>query len=145
VWWLGCVLCCGVCVVFVSPPITQGDSFAQAPQLTQSLRHPPTPLSDPSPPPTPPSHPHPSNTVNTPPPQQHPVTTTTQVGLHEQYGGVKPDVAQAAHAAAIEATVDGAIADAGITPQQLSAVAVTIGPGLSLCLQVCAGDRLVVL
>lgn len=60
----------------------------------------------------------------------------SQVGLHEQYGGVKPDVAQAAHAAAIEATVDGAIADAGITPQQLSAVAVTIGPGLSLCLQV---------
>jgi hypothetical protein len=45
-------------------------------------------------------------------------------------------VAQAAHAAAIEATVDGAITDAGIKPQQLSAVAVTIGPGLSLCLQV---------
>ena len=56
--------------------------------------------------------------------------------MHEQYGGVKPDVAQAAHAAAIEATVDGAIAAAGITSEQLSAVAVTIGPGLSLCLQV---------
>jgi tRNA A37 threonylcarbamoyltransferase TsaD len=56
--------------------------------------------------------------------------------LHEQYGGVKPDVAQAAHAAAIEATVDGAVAAAGITSEQLSAVAVTIGPGLSLCLQV---------
>lgn len=49
---------------------------------------------------------------------------------------MKPDVAQAAHAAAIQATVDGAIAAAGISPDQLSAVAVTIGPGLSLCLQV---------
>ena len=36
-----------------------------------------------------------------------------------------------------EATVNGAIAAAGITPQQMLAVAVTIGPGLSLCLQVC--------
>jgi tRNA A37 threonylcarbamoyltransferase TsaD len=34
------------------------------------------------------------------------------------------------------ATVDEAIREAGIQPQQLSAVAVTIGPGLSLCLQV---------
>jgi N6-L-threonylcarbamoyladenine synthase len=49
---------------------------------------------------------------------------------------VKPDVAQAAHAAAIESTVDGVLADAGLGPGQLSAVAVTIGPGLSLCLQV---------
>lgn len=60
-----------------------------------------------------------------------------QVGLHEQYGGVKPDVAQAAHAAAIQDTVQGAIAAAGVTADQLSAVAVTVGPGLSLCLQVC--------
>lgn len=49
---------------------------------------------------------------------------------------MKPDVAQAAHAAAIQSTVDGAVAAAGITPDQLTAVAVTIGPGLSLCLQV---------
>ncbi|WIA44461.1 hypothetical protein OEZ86_007208 [Tetradesmus obliquus] len=60
----------------------------------------------------------------------------SQVGLHEQYGGVKPDVARDAHAAAIHSTVDEAIREAGIQPQQLSAVAVTIGPGLSLCLQV---------
>ncbi|WIA23950.1 hypothetical protein OEZ85_013589 [Tetradesmus obliquus] len=60
----------------------------------------------------------------------------SQVGLHEQYGGVKPDVARDAHAAAIHSTVDEAIWEAGIQPQQLSAVAVTIGPGLSLCLQV---------
>uniref|UniRef100_A0A383WI28 Glycoprotease 1 n=1 Tax=Tetradesmus obliquus TaxID=3088 RepID=A0A383WI28_TETOB len=44
--------------------------------------------------------------------------------------------ARDAHAAAIHSTVDDAIREAGIQPQQLSAVAVTIGPGLSLCLQV---------
>jgi tRNA A37 threonylcarbamoyltransferase TsaD len=59
-----------------------------------------------------------------------------QVGLHEQYGGVKPDVARDAHAAAIHSTVEEAMREAGIQPQQLSAVAVTNGPGLSLCLQV---------
>lgn len=60
----------------------------------------------------------------------------SQAGLHEQYGGVKPDVARDAHAAAIKDTVDGCLAEAGIKPEQLSAVAVTVGPGLSLCLQV---------
>jgi tRNA A37 threonylcarbamoyltransferase TsaD len=65
-----------------------------------------------------------------------PLFSCLQVGLHEQYGGVKPDVARDAHAAAIHSTVDEAIREAGIQPQQLSAVAVTIGPGLSLCLQV---------
>lgn len=59
-----------------------------------------------------------------------------QTGLHEQYGGVKPDVARDAHAAAITSTVDAALQEAGVTPQQLTAVAVTVGPGLSLCLQV---------
>jgi len=60
----------------------------------------------------------------------------SQTGLHEQYGGVKPDVARDAHAAAIGATVEGCLQEAGVKPEQLSAVAVTVGPGLSLCLQV---------
>ncbi|KAG2422119.1 hypothetical protein HXX76_016266 [Chlamydomonas incerta] len=60
----------------------------------------------------------------------------SQTGLHEQYGGVKPDVARQAHAAAILATVDGALAAAGLHPRDLTAVAVTAGPGLALCLQV---------
>jgi hypothetical protein len=38
--------------------------------------------------------------------------------------------------------VDGVLSDAGLTPGQLSAVAVTIGPGLSLCLQVRRGVEL---
>jgi hypothetical protein len=45
-------------------------------------------------------------------------------------------VARDAHAAAITSTVDAALEEAGVTPQQLTAVAVTVGPGLSLCLQV---------
>ncbi|KAJ9518694.1 hypothetical protein QJQ45_018726 [Haematococcus lacustris] len=60
----------------------------------------------------------------------------SQVGLHEVWGGVKPDVARDAHAAAITATVDDCLAAAGVAPHQLTAVAVTVGPGLSLCLQV---------
>ncbi|KAG1680973.1 hypothetical protein FOA52_009932 [Chlamydomonas sp. UWO 241] len=60
----------------------------------------------------------------------------SQAGLHEQYGGVKPDVARDAHAAAIQATVDTCLAEAGIEAGQLTAVAATVGPGLSLCLQV---------
>lgn len=59
-----------------------------------------------------------------------------QTGLHEQYGGVKPDVACQAHAAAITATVDSCLAQAGVAPGALTAVAVTCGPGLALCLQV---------
>jgi hypothetical protein len=35
------------------------------------------------------------------------IVCTAQVGLHEQYGGVKPDVARDAHAAAIHDTVSG--------------------------------------
>ncbi|EFJ43437.1 hypothetical protein VOLCADRAFT_31243, partial [Volvox carteri f. nagariensis] len=60
----------------------------------------------------------------------------SQTGLHEQYGGVKPDVARQAHAAAIEATVNSALQRAGVEAGSLTAVAVTAGPGLALCLQV---------
>lgn len=60
----------------------------------------------------------------------------SQTGLHEQYGGVKPDVARDAHAAAIGDTVERCLAAAGVSPDKLTAVACTVGPGLSLCLQV---------
>lgn len=54
-------------------------------------------------------------------------------------GGVVPNLAMEAHRAAIDHVVDEALAKAGITPSQLDAVAVTVGPGLSLCLRVGAG------
>ena len=60
----------------------------------------------------------------------------SQANIHEQWGGVVPNLARAAHAAAIDATVDQAIAAAGIGPGEFDAVAVTVGPGLAPCLQV---------
>ncbi|KAL1529537.1 hypothetical protein AB1Y20_000482 [Prymnesium parvum] len=60
----------------------------------------------------------------------------SQAGVHEGWGGVVPKLAQAAHAAAIDRTVDEALRISGVSPSDLSAVAVTVGPGLSLCLEV---------
>ncbi len=41
-----------------------------------------------------------------------------------------------AHEEAIDRVVDQALARAGISASELDAVAVTVGPGLSLCLRV---------
>ena len=60
----------------------------------------------------------------------------TQADIHAAWGGVVPKLAQEAHEAAIDACVAEALAAAGVTAADLSAVAVTIGPGLSLCLRV---------
>lgn len=60
----------------------------------------------------------------------------SQADIHEQYGGVKPDAARDAHANAITSTVDDCLFEANITVDDLDAVAVTVGPGLALCLQV---------
>jgi N6-L-threonylcarbamoyladenine synthase len=50
--------------------------------------------------------------------------------VHEQYGGVVPELASRAHQQNIVPLIDVAIKKAGITPTQLSAVAFTSGPGL---------------
>lgn len=50
--------------------------------------------------------------------------------VHEEYGGVVPELASRAHQQNIVPVVDKALKDAGITRKQLSAVAVTSGPGL---------------
>ncbi|KAL4458728.1 hypothetical protein ABPG75_013593 [Micractinium tetrahymenae] len=60
----------------------------------------------------------------------------TQADIHAAWGGVVPNLAQEAHEAAIDGCVESALAAAGVTADQLDAVAVTIGPGLSLCLRV---------
>jgi hypothetical protein len=60
----------------------------------------------------------------------------TQAEIHAAWGGVVPKLAQEAHEAAIDGCVEEALAAAGITADQLDAIAVTIGPGLSLCLRV---------
>lgn len=50
--------------------------------------------------------------------------------VHEEYGGVVPELASRAHQLNIVPVVDTALKRAGIEPSQLSAVAFTRGPGL---------------
>lgn len=50
--------------------------------------------------------------------------------VHEEYGGVVPELASRAHQQNIVPVVDAAIRRAGITKKDLSAIAFTRGPGL---------------
>ncbi len=50
--------------------------------------------------------------------------------VHEQYGGVVPELASRAHQQNIIPVVDGAIRQSGITKEDIDAVAFTRGPGL---------------
>jgi len=53
-----------------------------------------------------------------------------QQQIHEQYGGVVPELASRAHQQNIVPVVDVALKKAGISRDQLSAIAFTQGPGL---------------
>lgn len=55
---------------------------------------------------------------------------TASQKVHEEYGGVVPELASRAHQQNIVPVVDTALKRAGISKEQLSAVAFTIGPGL---------------
>ncbi|KAA8520501.1 hypothetical protein F0562_014757 [Nyssa sinensis] len=61
---------------------------------------------------------------------------SSQADLLAQYGGVAPKMAEEAHSQVIDQVVQEALDKANLTETDLSAVAVTIGPGLSLCLRV---------
>ncbi|MEO6168023.1 MAG: tRNA (adenosine(37)-N6)-threonylcarbamoyltransferase complex transferase subunit TsaD, partial [Chitinophagales bacterium] len=50
--------------------------------------------------------------------------------VHEQYGGVVPELASRAHLANIVPVVDEALRKGGIQKEELSAIAFTEGPGL---------------
>ena len=50
--------------------------------------------------------------------------------IHQQYGGVVPELASRAHQQNIVPVVDAALKKAGIKKEQLSAIAFTQGPGL---------------
>ena len=50
--------------------------------------------------------------------------------IHAQYGGVVPELASRAHQQNIVPVVQQAIKNAGISREQLSAIAFTRGPGL---------------
>ncbi|XP_071936065.1 probable tRNA N6-adenosine threonylcarbamoyltransferase, mitochondrial isoform X2 [Coffea arabica] len=61
---------------------------------------------------------------------------SSQADLLARYGGVAPKMAEQAHAQVIDQVVQEALDKAQLTEMDLTAVAVTIGPGLSLCLRV---------
>ncbi|WVZ16766.1 hypothetical protein V8G54_009748 [Vigna mungo] len=60
---------------------------------------------------------------------------SSQADLLAKYGGVAPKMAEEAHSQAIDRVVQEALDKAYMTEKDLTAVAVTIGPGLSLCLR----------
>ena len=55
----------------------------------------------------------------------------TSMAEHERFGGVVPEIASRAHLEAMVPTVHRALADAGLTAEDVDAVAVTSGPGLT--------------
>lgn len=55
---------------------------------------------------------------------------TASQAVHEMYGGVVPELASRAHQQNIVPVVDAALKNAGVTKEELSAIAVTLGPGL---------------
>ena len=64
----------------------------------------------------------------------------SQIKTHEQYGGVIPEIAAREHLEAINVVIDEAFKQAkekaGILPQDITAFAGTVGPGLVGCLLV---------
>ena len=54
----------------------------------------------------------------------------SQIDLHTLYGGVVPEIASRKHIEKINQVIDKALKDAGLTLSDLSAIAVTYGPGL---------------
>lgn len=55
---------------------------------------------------------------------------SSQIDLHSRFGGVVPEVAARAHVEAIRGLTHHALAEAGVHPADLDAVAATEGPGL---------------
>ncbi|WP_374635670.1 tRNA (adenosine(37)-N6)-threonylcarbamoyltransferase complex transferase subunit TsaD [Paracoccus sp. (in: a-proteobacteria)] len=53
-----------------------------------------------------------------------------QVMLHADFGGVVPEIAARAHAEKLDACVEEALAQAGLTLADIDGIAVTAGPGL---------------
>lgn len=55
---------------------------------------------------------------------------TASQAVHEEYGGVVPELASRAHQQNVVPVVDAALKKAGVSREELSAIAVTRGPGL---------------
>jgi len=61
----------------------------------------------------------------------HSNVVATQIELHRRFGGVFPEVASRQHVLAIYPVIEQALAEAGVSPRALDAIAVTHGPGLA--------------
>jgi N6-L-threonylcarbamoyladenine synthase len=55
---------------------------------------------------------------------------SSQAKAHEGFGGVVPEVAARHHLELVEPVVEAALAEAGVTLDEVEAVAATVGPGL---------------
>lgn len=54
----------------------------------------------------------------------------SQIDIHKRYGGVVPEIASRCHIEAVNAVIDEALEKAGVTFDDIDAIAVTYGPGL---------------
>jgi len=66
-------------------------------------------------------------------------TISSSMDEHARYGGVVPEVAARAHLEAMTPAITTALADAGVTLDEIDAIAVTSGPGLAGALMVGVG------
>ncbi len=55
---------------------------------------------------------------------------SSQIALHEKFGGVVPEVASRKHVEKMNPIIEEALEDAGVTLADIDAIAVTYGPGL---------------
>ena len=61
---------------------------------------------------------------------------SSQIKIHEKYGGVIPEVAAREHLNSINLVIKEAYEKAGVNPKEIDAFASTVGPGLVGCLLV---------
>ncbi len=66
-------------------------------------------------------------------------TIASSMDEHARYGGVIPEIAARAHLEALQPAIEAALAESGVTLDELDAVAVTSGPGLAGALMVGVG------
>jgi N6-L-threonylcarbamoyladenine synthase len=60
----------------------------------------------------------------------------SQLELHAQYGGVVPGIAKLAHQQKIDEVINTALNRAEVSLEQIETLAVTVGPGLAIALEV---------
>ena len=61
---------------------------------------------------------------------------SSQINIHEKYGGVVPEVAAREHLNSVNICIDECFKKASISPDDIDAFASTVGPGLVGCLLV---------